>query len=86
MSNSYTDDTYHSEEKRPRIEVEVVGTSVSASAEAVTRPVVGQDRPQRKGEVTMKARVTVECPCGKEVTVYSDQGVTCQGCGRGWSA
>lgn len=76
---------YHPEEKRPRMEVEVVDTSVSASAEAVTRPVVGKDHPQRKGEVTMTVRVTVKCPCGKEVTVYSDQGVTCQCCGRRWS-
>jgi hypothetical protein len=75
----------HPSDERPRMDVAVTETSISASAEAITRPVVGKDNPQRKGEVTVSVDVTVECPCGNEVLVGTVQrGVTCQGCGRRW--
>jgi hypothetical protein len=76
----------HPEDERPRMDVEVVETSVSASAEAITRPVVGQEEPQRKGEVSVRTVVKIQCPCDEIVTLDSVQKrVICQGCGRRWS-
>ena len=76
---------HHPEDDRPRMDVEVVDTSISASAEAVTRPAAGEDDPQRTGEVRARIDVTVECCCGNEVRVGTVQkGVICQGCGRRW--
>jgi hypothetical protein len=78
-------DTHHPEDKRPRMDVNVIDTDISASAEAVTRPVVGKDQPKRTGDVYVRFRVMVECLCGENTTVYSAQTtVTCQGCGRRW--
>lgn len=77
-------------EQGPNEERPVKETSVSASATAHTRPVVGRDRPQRTGTVIARTRVVVECSCGGEVTVYSGQPVICQNgtkenpCGRQW--
>lgn len=76
---------HHPKDERPRKDAEVVGTSVSAEAEAVTRPIVGKDYPQRFGEITTRVQITVECLCGDDVTAYSVQSkVNCQGCGREW--
>lgn len=76
---------HHPEDQRPRMDVEVVDASVSATAEAVTAPIVGKDYDQRKGEITARIRVTVECPCGTEVTVVTVQpSGTCRECGRRW--
>lgn len=81
-----SDAEHHPEDERPRMEVEVVEASASASAEAITRPVVGKDQPQRKGEVSVRTIVKVACPCGETVTVDSIQrSAVCQGCGRRWS-
>ena len=66
-------------------DVAVLDTSISATAEAQTRPIVGEDYAKRDGSVSIAAKVVVECTCGQEVTVRSMQtGSTCQGCGRRW--
>lgn len=80
-----SDDTGHPEEERPRMDVTVIDSSVSASAEAITRPVVGEDEPQLKGRVSVRTVIDIHCPCGKTVTLDSIQSaVTCQRCGRRW--
>jgi hypothetical protein len=85
MSEDSTTDIHHPEDKRPRMDVDVIDTDISASAEAVTRPVVGKDYPNRHGDVYVRFQVTIDCLCGEDTTVYSSQTrVTCRGCGRRW--
>ena len=75
----------HPESERPRMDVDVVETKASAEAEAVTRPIVGEEHDKRTGEVSVKVRVVVECCCGEEVTIHTIQpSVMCSGCGRRW--
>lgn len=64
---------------------DVIDTDVNASATAHTRSVVGSDTPQRTGTVSANVSVAVDCTCSSTVTVYSNQPVICQTCGRRWS-
>lgn len=86
MSDGESDTAiHHPEDKRPRMDVDVVETDISASAEAKTGPVAGKDGPYRKGQIAVRFEVTIECPCGEFPTAYSNQStMTCHGCGRQW--